>query len=87
MISSSKQNTLLRSLLIVLLVLIGGASADDYDYGTSKKGPLSSLREKYEDLPAAAKVGTTAVAGFVASRVALKTFVGAAKVAGAAFIT
>ena len=81
----SSRNWMLRPFLFFLLLTIGRTSADDLY--ADKKGPLSKLREKYEDLPAPAKVGTTAVAGFVASRVALKTFVSAAKIAGAAFIT
>jgi hypothetical protein len=50
------------------------------------EGPLKALQDKYDELPNGAKVATAAVAGFVTSRVALKTFVSVAKVAGAAFI-
>ena len=70
-------------LLICLVLSVNGQMISDYE---ERKGPLSALREKYDELPSSAKVATAGAAGFITSRVALKTFVSAAKVAGAAFI-
>ncbi|CAB9502729.1 expressed unknown protein [Seminavis robusta] len=69
---------------LLLLTTVKGQynSEEDID----RRGPLQALREKFDELPSGAKVATSAGAGFVTSRVALKTFVSAAKVAGAAFI-
>jgi hypothetical protein len=73
----------LRLLVIVWMFLFAPMAHARED---RRNGPLQALREKYDELPNGAKVATAAVAGFVTSRVALKTFVNAAKVAGAAFI-
>ena len=67
----------------------GGARAQQVEENQIPKkdnGSLQLLKDKYEDLPPPGKFAATAVVGFFGSRVALKTFVGAAKVAGAAFI-
>lgn len=53
---------------------------------SDESGPVHVLKEKYEMLPPAGKFVATAAAGFVGSRLALKTFVRAAKVAGCVFI-
>lgn len=60
-----------RRVFLILLVVIAGASAD-LDNVEEKKGAIAGLLDQYEQLPKAAKLGTTALAGFVTSRVALK---------------
>jgi hypothetical protein len=47
---------------------------------------VSQLKEKYDELPAKGKFATGAFAGFVGSRMAVKSAVSIVKVAGAAFI-
>ena len=79
----------IRQVLFLFLV-IGLARANGQDFmeeSQEKSGrPFGIIREKYEELPPAGKFAACAAIGFCGSRAALKTFVGAAKVAGAAFI-
>ena len=75
--------------LVLLLAFVSTRGQVEEDNDIRKQlseGPLAVLREKYTDLPPPGKFAATAVTGFAGSRLALKAFVGAAKVAGATFI-
>ena len=52
----------------------------------SAESLVSQLKEKYDELPDKGKFATGAFAGFVGSRMAVKSAVSIVKVAGAAFI-
>ena len=82
-----------RCILLVLLLIFVSSRGQveeedkrDLRRQQSSEGPLAVLKEKYTDLPPPGKFAATAVTGFAGSRLALKAFVGAAKVAGATFI-
>jgi len=49
-------------------------------------GVIDTLKQSYEKLPPHGKAATGAVAGFASSRMAVRSVVGVAKMAGAAFI-
>ena len=63
--------------VLVAQNLSSSARADDV---------FSYLKEKYEELPEKGRFAAGAVAGFVGSRVAVKSAVTVIKVAGAAYI-
>lgn len=84
LIFCSNKNQLRRILSVLLVLVVVCAKAQDTE--DEKTGPLSTVKEKYDDLPQAAKIGVAAATGFVTSKVALRTFVTAAKVTGATFI-
>ena len=78
-----------RIFLVLLLVSVSarGQIEEDNEFQKQRsEGPLAALKEKYEEMPPPGKFAATAVTGFVGSRLALKAFVGAAKIAGATFI-
>lgn len=66
----------------LIFVLVSGAKGDD-----ENENFLSVLRNKYDGLPPRGKFIAGAAVGFVGSRLAIGSAVGALKVAGVAFIT
>jgi len=86
--SKSNDTMFRRILLLLLLIALASVNAqiDDADIRKKSKRPLAELKAKYEELPPIGKFGVAGDGGFIGSRVALKTCIGAAKVAGATFI-
>lgn len=88
---TSKRSLLCRAFLAFLL-LIAVSQGQDFQQQAKeeeeleKSQPIKLLKQKYNELPPGGKFATTAAAGFVTSRVAFKTFVSVAKVAGAALV-
>ena len=91
--SGSPKKSWFRQIVFVLFLVVAAANGQDYHEEAmdaankyNKRGPFGVIKEKFNDLPPAGKFAASAAVGFVGSRVALKTFVSAAKIAGATFI-
>ncbi len=71
--------SLLSFCLFVTVLLTTSSSAKGDDI-------VAYLKEKYEEMPEKGRFAAGAVAGFVGSRVAIKSAVSVIKVAGAAYV-
>jgi len=86
------QKSWFRRILLLFLIAACVANGQAKDLQeeamrSSKKSRLLGVfTEKFDGLPPSGKFATSAVAGFVGSRVTLRSFVSAAKIAGATFI-
>ncbi len=76
-----------RTLYLIVVFLCSVQTMARADDAKDSGGNIvDSLKAAYDDLPPRGKLAVGAVAGFATSRVAVKTAVGAVKLAGAAFI-
>ena len=76
---------LTKKLLCLVLTLLSMAATTAGEEIVD--GPFQQLRDKYESLSPKGKVAAGATAGFIGSRLALKTVTSVAKFGAAAFIT
>jgi hypothetical protein len=73
--------SLISCCLVVLISMTSSPSST-----ARAQSLVAQLKEKYDELPDNGKFATGAFAGFVGSRIAVKSAVSIVKVAGAAFI-